>query len=76
MLRYSLMINDTVRIGKEASTVLTEGCTKLSDVVMELEVSSRFPQSCGANENSRTTRTMSPNLFPKQMDPRQKRKEW
>ncbi|OCF42303.1 FACT complex subunit SPT16 [Kwoniella heveanensis CBS 569] len=34
---YSLLISDTVKIGQSGAVVLTEGCTKLSDVVMELE---------------------------------------
>ncbi|ORX35981.1 FACT complex subunit SPT16 [Kockovaella imperatae] len=34
---YSLLLTDTVKVGKEASTVLTDGCTKLKDVIMELD---------------------------------------
>ena len=37
--KYSLLLSDTIKIGKEGSTVLTDGCTKLKDVVMELDVS-------------------------------------
>ena len=37
--RYSLLLSDTIKVGKEGSTVLTDGCTKLKDVVMELDVS-------------------------------------
>jgi nucleosome binding factor SPN SPT16 subunit len=37
--KYALLISDTVKIGLEGAAVLTEGCTKLKDVVMELEVS-------------------------------------
>lgn len=35
------MLTDTVKIGRETATVLTEGVTRLKDVVMELEVSVR-----------------------------------
>jgi len=38
-LRYSLLLSDTVKVGKHSAAVLTDGCTKLKDVVMELEVS-------------------------------------
>ncbi|WRT64164.1 FACT complex subunit SPT16 [Kwoniella shivajii] len=34
---YSLLVSDTVKVGQSGAVVLTEGCTKLSDVVMELE---------------------------------------
>ncbi|GFZ43528.1 FACT complex subunit SPT16 [Saitozyma sp. JCM 24511] len=34
---YSLLLTDTIKIGQEVSTVLTDGCTKLKDVVMELD---------------------------------------
>jgi hypothetical protein len=39
MIRYSLLLTDTVKVGHEVSTILTDGCTKLKEVVMELEVS-------------------------------------
>ena len=35
--KYSLLLTDTVKVGKEASTVLTEGCTKAKDIVMDLD---------------------------------------
>lgn len=35
---YALLLSDTLKIGQEGAVVLTEGCTKLKDVVMELEV--------------------------------------
>ena len=37
-LRYSLLVADTVKIGQQTSTVLTDGCTRLRDVVTELDV--------------------------------------
>lgn len=37
--RYSLLLSDTVKIGQNGAVVLTEGCTRLSDVVMDMEVS-------------------------------------
>jgi hypothetical protein len=38
-IRYSLQLIDTVKIGKNTSTILTDGCTKITDIVMELAVS-------------------------------------
>ena len=37
--RYSLLVSDTVKVGRETASVLTEGITRLKDVVMELDVS-------------------------------------
>ena len=37
-----MLVSDTVKVGKDTAAVLTDGCTKLKDVVMELEV-------CGDN---------------------------
>ncbi|BEJ13264.1 hypothetical protein CspHIS471_0304380 [Cutaneotrichosporon sp. HIS471] len=34
---YSLLLSDTVQVGPNAGTSLTEGCVKLRDVVMELD---------------------------------------
>jgi hypothetical protein len=38
-LRYSLLLTDTIKVGKDASVILTEGVSKLRDVVMDLDVS-------------------------------------
>lgn len=34
---YSLILSDTIKVGIEGGAFLTEGCTKLRDVVMELD---------------------------------------
>lgn len=34
---YSLLLSDTVRIGADGSEFLTSGCTKLRDVIMQLD---------------------------------------
>ncbi|KAK8865948.1 FACT complex subunit SPT16 [Kwoniella newhampshirensis] len=34
---YSILLSDTVKVGQNGAAVLTEGCTKLSEIVMELE---------------------------------------
>lgn len=34
---YSLLLSDTVRVGTDGSEFLTSGCTKLRDVVMQLD---------------------------------------
>ncbi|OWZ71873.1 FACT complex subunit SPT16 [Cryptococcus neoformans] len=34
---YSLLLSDTVKVGQNGAAVLTEGCTRLSDVVMDME---------------------------------------
>jgi hypothetical protein len=38
LIRYSLLLSDTVKIGKDSSVVLTEGVTRLKDVVMDMDV--------------------------------------
>lgn len=35
--KYSLMLQDTVKVGVDGGAFLTEGCTRLHDVVMELD---------------------------------------
>lgn len=34
---YSLILSDTVKVGQDSGAFLTEGCTRLRDVVMELD---------------------------------------
>ncbi|KAK4688063.1 FACT complex subunit SPT16, partial [Tremellales sp. Uapishka_1] len=36
---YSLLLSDTVKVGQEGAAILTDGCTKTSDVVMDMEES-------------------------------------
>lgn len=38
-IRYSLQLNDTVKVGQEQGILLTEGCRKADDVVIEDDVS-------------------------------------
>ena len=56
--RYSLLVSDTVKVGRETATVLTEGITRLKDVVMELDVSGDAPPRRCAD--GRTMRNQNP----------------
>jgi hypothetical protein len=44
LTRYSLLLTDTVKVGKDSAVVLTDGCSKLKDVVMDMEVGISDPQ--------------------------------
>jgi len=64
--RYSLLLSDTVKVGKDTSVVLTDGVTKLKDVVMDLEdVSSTFYRNVYPANTSRRMRNQNPHLNPR-----------
>ncbi|KAL7419533.1 FACT complex subunit spt16 [Cryptotrichosporon argae] len=41
---YSLLLQDTVKIGQEGGEFLTEGCTKLKDLIMDIEDEESEPE--------------------------------
>ncbi|WVQ82770.1 FACT complex subunit SPT16 [Cryptococcus sp. DSM 104549] len=57
---YSLALTDTVKIGQNGAAVLTEGCTKLSDVVMELDDDEDEPEPIPSPKKTKVKTNGSP----------------